>query len=463
MCLRPSPLRYLAAWLILVVPAAAQPSVEWWVSSSDMQHRLAAREPLSIRAGPARAPRVIRIDERRTYQSILGLGSSLEHSTCYNIRLLPRSEQVRVMESLVDAEKGIGMSLMRICIGTPDFTASPWYTYHDMRPGRDDPDLRTFSIAEDRRYVLPVLKLAIQKNPDLLFFASPWSPPAWMKTNGRICGGQIDPSRFPALAQYFIRFLRTYEAVGIDIHAITLQNEPGYCPDTYPSCCWSAEQQRDFIGGHLGPELHRQRMETKIWCYDHNFDNLDFPMTILKDSDAAYYVDGTAFHHYEGSPTAMAALRDAFPDKHVYFTEGSVFGVEGAAQIIAFLRHWARSYTAWVTIIDRKGQPNPGPHQCSPTCIVLDRENLTLEYRFDYYMYGQFMKFIRPGATRVHSDHTTPSLPNVAVRNPDGRLVVVVANLGSSETDVRIERQDKHVSARLPGASVATFRWPTRW
>jgi len=197
-------LTFLTVGLIVLAPGGpvmGQSAVEWWVSSSDMNHRLAAREPLPIDAGPARAVAVIRVEPERTFQSILGLGSSLEHSTCHNIRLLPRSEQERVVESLVDAEKGIGMSLMRICMGTPDFTASQWYTYGDVRAGRIDSDLRAFSIAEDRRYVLPVLKLALQKNPELVFFASPWSPPAWMKEGGRLCGGSIDPNHFSALAQ----------------------------------------------------------------------------------------------------------------------------------------------------------------------------------------------------------------------------------------------------------------------
>jgi len=129
---------------------------------------------------------------------------------------------------------------------------------------------------------------------------------------------------------------------------------------------------------------------------------------------------------------AMTTLHNKFPDKHIYFSEGSVFGMEGAAQIITFLRHWARSYNVWVTIIDHRAQPNPGPHDCSPTCIVLNSDTLALDYRFDYYMYGQFMKFIRPGAVRIHSDLPSKSLPNVAVRNSDGAIVLVVTNLKNS-------------------------------
>jgi len=362
------------------------------------------------------------------------------------------------MESLVDAEKGIGMSLMRICIGTPDFTASPWYSYDDMPPGEADPELKCFSIDKDQAYVLPTLKLALRKNPDLIFFASVWSPPAWMKTNGNLGGGQIDSRHFPSLAQYFVRFIEAYGAMGIKIHAITPQNEPGYSPGSYPTCGWTAKQQRDFIGNHLGPAFQAKNIATKIWCYDHNFNNLRFPATILADPGASRYVDGTAFHHYEGKPSAMKELSNKFPDKHVYFTEGSVFGVKGATQIVEFLRNGARSYNAWVTVIDHKGKPNPGPHDCSPTCIVLNNETLSLDYRLDYYMYGQFMKFIRPGAVRVQSDEPSGPLANCAVRNLDGSVVLVVVNRGTQPTQFDVEWNGQHLSAEIGGSSVATYR-----
>ncbi len=155
----------------------------------------------------------------------------------------------------------------------------------------------------------------------------------------------------------------------------------------------------------------------------------------------------------------MTALHSRFPEKRIYFSEGSVFGIEGAAQIVEFLRNWACSYNAWVTVIDHKGKPNPGPHDCSPTCIVLHSEALKVEYRFDYYMYGQFMGFIRPGAVRVHSSEPSKSLPNCAVRNPDGFLVLVVVNRGVQAATFDIQWNDGHLTARITGNSVATFRW----
>ena len=456
-----------ASWIVtiltlqglLIRSGQAETPVHWWVSSSDMSQKLSPQPPLNFAAGPSDAKTTIHVDPSRTFQSILGLGSSLEHSTCYNISRLPSDQQEKVMESLVDAEMGIGMSLMRVCIGTPDFTSSGWYSYDDRPLSEADPELKHFSIDKDKPYVLPMLKLALQKNPHLVFFASPWSPPGWMKTSRELCGGRIDLKHFPSLARYFVRFIEAYEAEGIKIYAITPQNEPGYSPSSYPTCGWTAGQQRDFIRDYLGPEFQARGISTKIWCYDHNFNNLRFPTTILGDPGAARYVDGTAFHHYEGKPSAMTTLSDRFPDKHVYFTEGSVFGMKGAAQIVEFLRNGARSYNAWVTIIDHKGQPNPGPHDCSPTCVVLNSSNLTLDYRFDYYMYGQFMKFIRPGAVRVHSDEPSGSLPNCAVRNPDGSIVLVVVNRKAQPSVLDIEWNNTHLTSEIRGNSVATYRW----
>lgn len=443
-------------------PLGAQPPVQSWVSSADMSKKLAAEKPRPFAPGRSAAQTVIRVDPQRRFQSILGLGASLEHSTCYNISRLPKRRQEEVVLSLVDPEKGIGMSLMRICIGTPDFTASPWYSYDDMPPGQTDPEMKHFSIEKDREYVLPILKLAQQKNPDLVFFASPWSPPAWMKTNGNLCGGRIDPQHFRSFARYLAGFVKAYEAEGFDIHAITPQNEPEFFPNSYPTCGWNPVQQRDFIRDHLGPEFRAQGIATKIWCFDHNFNNPGFPTTILSDPRAAQYIDGTGFHHYEGEPRAMTAVHERFPDKHVYFSEGSVFDMEGAAQIIAFLRNWARSYNAWVIMIDHRGQPNPGPHDCSPTCIVLNSDDLTLDYRFDYYMYGQFMKFIRPGAVRIQSSPSSKQLPNVAVQHPDGTIALVVANLKTAPVAFDIECDNRHLTAKTDGNSVATYVWPAR-
>jgi len=442
----------------LPTPAESSIPIQGWLSSQDMRHKLSPLPILTFIPAKPQNDLMIQIDPSRKYQSIIGLGSSLEHSTCYNISLLPPKEQEEVMEKIVDSEKGIGMNLMRICVGTPDFTGSKWYSYDDMPLGHTDPQMSFFSIDKDRKYVLPILKLAQKKNPDMIFFAAPWSPPAWMKTNEHLCGGKINPQHYRSYARYLVKFIQAYQAEDIDIYSITPQNEPLYYPDTYPTCGWKAEQQRDFIRDHLGPVFQKNKINTKIWSFDHNFKDWKFPETILKDSQAAQYADGTSFHCYEGKPAAMTILHEKYPDKHVYFTEGSTFGIPGAIKIIQFFRNWARSYNAWVTIIDHKAQPNPGPHYCSPTCIVLNSKTLDLEYRFDYYMYGQFMKFIDRDAVRIDST-SSKTLPNVAFKNPDSSIVFVAVNPGKKNQMLAMGWEGRGLEMRLPAESIATLTW----
>lgn len=454
-------MRTTLALLPVLLAAAADASaagVQWWLSTEDMTQTLSPQPAPTEPPQPGDA--LITIDGSKRYQAILGLGSSLEHSTCYNISLLPPEEQEKAVASIVDPQGGIGMNLMRICIGTPDFTASPWYTYDDVPEGETDPELVHFSIEKDRAYVLPVLKMALRKNPDLLFFASPWSPPGWMTSNDRIGGGRILPQYFDVYARYFVQFVKAYEAEGLPIYAITPQNEPMYAPNTYPTCRWKAQEQRDFIRDHLGPEFERQGIRTQIWCFDHNFSDTAFPRTILEDPEARKYVAGVAFHHYEGTPDQMGRFRSEFPDVDLFFSEGSTFGVHGATALMDILRNGARSYNAWVTIIDDKGEPNPGPHECSPTCIVLDSDDNTLAYRFDYYMYGHFMKFVQRGAERIEAQGAVESSPAcIALRNPDGRTVLVVANPASTPSNLGIKASNGTFRATLPGRSVATFVW----
>ncbi|MHC4727276.1 MAG: glycoside hydrolase family 30 protein, partial [Planctomycetota bacterium] len=331
-------------------------------------------------------------------------------------------------------------------------------SYDDSPNNRPDPELKHFSIEKDRKYVLPILKLAVKINPDLKFFASPWSPPAWMKTNRSMCGGRINPQFYAPFAEYLARSVEAYQAEGIDIIAITIQNEPEYYPDTYPTCGWTAEQQRDFIRDHLGPVFEKNNLSTKIWCYDHNFNHPNYPATILKDPQTAKYIDGTGFHLYEGKPPAMTWLHKRFPDKHIYFTEGSTFDIPGAVEIVSYFRNWARCYNAWVTVIDHEAQPNPGPHDCSPTCIVLNSNTLELQYRFDYYMYGHFMKYIKRGAIRIES---TPSktVPNVAFKNPDGSIVLIAVNPKKKKQKFTIGWAACTLKTELASESIATLIW----
>ncbi|MFO0914724.1 MAG: glycoside hydrolase family 30 beta sandwich domain-containing protein [Pirellulales bacterium] len=429
------------------------------MSTPDGARQLTPQEPLVLSSNRPTESRMIEIDLTQRGATLLGLGASFDHATCENLSKLNPDLRGEVADRLFHPERGIGMNLMRVCVGTSDFVGEPYYTYDDLPAGETDPDMQRFSIEKDREYVIPAIKLAQKHNPDLLLFASPWSPPAWMKTTGELGGGEVKPEWYPAFAKYLLKFVQAYEAEGIPIHAMTLQNEPQMVHAAYPTTKWSAEAQRDFIRDNLGPLFRQHQVKTLIWCWDHNWNRVDFPRTILSDPKAAQFVDGTAFHHYEGQVTAQDELYREFPDKHIYFSEGSVFRTAGAIRLIDILRHSSRSYNAWVVMLDEHRHPNRGPHPASATCVER-LDDGTVRYNFDYYMYGQFMKYIPRGSRQVASTGAGETFSNVAYQTPDGSMVLVVANGGDSSERFAVWCDGRGFSAELPAGAVATYRWP---
>jgi glucosylceramidase len=445
--------------LLSILHLTAADSASVWRSSEDGRWQLTADQaipwtsPANLEAGQNR----VEIDSTRKYQEMLGLGVSFDHASCYNLSQLDPETRADALQRLFHPGLGIGMNLMRVCIGTSDFTGEPWYTYNDLPTGETDPELRRFTIERDRAYVLPVIKAARALNPDLLLYASPWSPPAWMKTNGSLLAGELKREWYEAYARYLLKFIQAYAREGLPIHALTVQNEPNFPNPHYPTCRWTAEAQLVFIRDHLGPLFEREKVTTRIWCWDHNWNLLDFPRTILRDALANRYVDGTAFHLYEGKVDAQSALQLEFPDKSIYFTEGSTFGTRGAVQIIDILRHQARSYNAWVFMLDEHRKPNNGPHDASATPIER-LDNNSVRYNFDYYMYGQFMKFIPRGARRLES--TGPQQPaHLAFGKPDGGFVLVLANPANRARRVEVRFRSQALGDRLPPRSVSTYTW----
>ena len=449
----------LTASCALLLSAAADGVVQVVLSAQDGSKTLSL-EP-SLRFDEAREPHapIIDLDLSKKAQPILGLGASFDHATCENLSRLSADKREEVIDSLVNPERGIGMNLMRVCIGTSDFVGEPYYTYDDLPEGETDPELAKFSIEKDRAYILPAIKIAQKKNPNLLFFASPWSPPAWMKTSGKLGTGSVKREYYPALAKYLLKFIQAYEAEGIPIYAITVQNEPHMESKDYPTTFWAGEEQRDFIRDHLGPLLKENNVKTLIWCWDHNWNEPDFPRAILSDPQAAQYVDGTAWHLYEGKVDTQSIIQAEFPDKHTYFSEGSVFRAAGAVRLTQILRNWSRSYNSWVIMLDEHRKPNRGPHSASTTCIEL-LDDGSVRYNFDYYMQGQFMKYIQRDAVRVET-----SLPdirtfsNVAFLNPDGRTVLIAANSARKPQPFAVRCGNKMFTAELPAGAVATYMW----
>jgi glucosylceramidase len=438
-----------------------QDTVQAWFSSEDgKRYRLSQQPDLSLIALAEADVTTICVDPAVRYQSMLGFGCSFEEATVYNLRRMPEGD--RVLRSLVDPVEGAGWNLMRICLGSSDFTARPYYSYDDVPPGVTDLALERFSIQKDVEYgIVDTVKKAMACNPDLKIFASPWSPPRWMKSSGSMCGGRLLPEYYETAARYYRMAVQAYKAEGIPIHAVTLQNEPLMVHRKYPTCRFTWQEQRDFLH-HVRQEFDAHRLQTEIWIFDHNFNQaMDYPARILEDPRAYAAADGVAFHAYEGRVEQMGQLHEAYPEKDLYFTEYSTWRSSGIEKILSYLRNGSRSYNAWVTCLDDRRQPNAGPHPASPTFVTVSSSDPSVYWYIpEYYMLGQISRYVQRGAHRILSDEgSVHAVTDAAFLNPDGTLVLVVVNQTERQHTFRVTAQGKQFTATVPEKTVATYRW----
>ena len=252
-------------------------------------------------------------DEER--QTVDGVGAALTHASAYVFNRHLTAERRDSHFRVLFTPEGIGMNYTRLCVGASDFAAEI-FSYSES----EDFTLSNFSIAKDHEDVIPMLKEMLAINPGLQIMASPWSPPAWMKTNGSMIGGKLRPDCYDVYADYLIKYIQAYAAEGITIHSMTVQNEPEYSTAAYPCMDMTAEEQKVFIRDHLGPKMQTAGIATKIVLFDHNCDNPGYPIHILNDSVARQYAAGSGFHLYKGEISALCEVKAAHPDKDLYFT-----------------------------------------------------------------------------------------------------------------------------------------------
>lgn len=433
--------------------------VGMWLTNPDKSALLQEQAGLTFKKENAALP-TIHVDEHKTYQSMDGFGYCLTGGSASLINKLPaRAQDSLLKELFVDN----GVSYLRISIGASDLSAEP-FTYDDMPAGQTDPKLEHFSLAAEQTDLIPVLKKILALNPHIKILGSPWSSPVWMKDNGSFKGGSLQPAFYDAYAQYFVKYIQGMKAYGITIDAITPQNEP-LNPKNTPSLYMTAEQQRDFIKNSLGPAFKAAHITTKIQLYDHNADHVDYPRTVLSDPAAAAYVDGSAFHLYGGSIKALSELHNAFPNKHLYFTEQWVGGPGNFAKdlqwavtqlIIGAPRNWCKNVLEWNLAADA----NYGPHtqggctSCQGAYTIGD----SFSRNTSFYIIAHASRFVRPGSVRIDSDIPT-GLDNVAFKTPDGKKVLIVVNNTTATQLFNIQSNGKTVTPSLHAGAVATFIW----
>jgi glucosylceramidase len=463
-----------------------------WLTTPDGSQRLSNAGTVTFGDEEPTAPTVV-VDPTLTYQTMQGFGASITDSSAALLYSLSPEAREATMRSLFDPETGNGLSYLRQPIGGSDFVASAHYTYNDLPAGQTDFEQRRFSIAHDEAQILPLLRRAKAINPQLKVMASPWSPPAWMKTSGSLVGGQlIDQERiYRAYALYLVRFVQSYKANGVTVDALAVQNEPqNRKPSGYPGTDMPSWQQERVIE-KLGPMLRKAGLRTKILAYDHNWsmhpddiastppdqaEDVDRYVENVLSSSAARWVDGVAYHCYYGDPSAMSALHDRFPDQAIYFTECSGSQSSNPANtysdtlkwharnlIIGSTRNWAETVINWNLALDPAGGPHLGGCDTCTGVITIGSDG-TVTRNAEYYTLGHVARFVQPGATRIASTSfgTTGwngQIMDVAFRNPDGTTVLVAHNENDNPQSFAVRQGDQSFSYTLPGGALATFVW----
>lgn len=454
--------------------AAAQPAsskrAEMWLTTADGAQKLAA-QPMQYAAGLASGDEMLAIDTSRHFQKMHGFGAAMTDASAQLLSQMPQKKRKALMAELFGrGPNGLGLSFTRLTVGASDFSTSD-YSYDDTPGNIPDPELRYFSIAPARKYVLPRVREALAINPRLLLMISPWSAPAWMKTTRSLIKGQLVPQYYPAFATYLARTVQAFRREGVPVAMLTIQNEPNFEPENYPGERVDPAQRAEIIGGFVGPTFKTLGIRTQILDWDHNWDHPEMPLGVLADPVARRYVAGIAWHCYEGDVPAQSQVHDAYPDKDAWLTEcsggdwtpkfGDVLAWMMDKVIIGASNNWSRGTLLWNLALD----PAHGPHTggCSDCrgVVTVDPKTGKVTRNVEYYVLGHASRFVLPGAFRVASVKHGDELEAAAFLNPDGsRVAILHRKLGNGPVSIAIDGERYRIA--LPNGSVATLRWSGR-
>ncbi len=386
----------------------------------------------------------------------------LTQASAQLINELNSSQQSQLLQELFGSY-GLGISVLRISIGASDQSSS-LYSYNQTS---GDVNMNNSSLSgPDKTHLIPILKKVLAINPNIKILATPsWTAPTWMKTNNTWIGGSLRTDRYGAYARYFVKYLEAMDAESISIWAITPQNEPLSLTNEQSMEMTSA-QQKSFINHRLGPQLANSQFSPKITAYDHNCDNMSYPIDVLNGSS---YVDGATFHLYDNPPAigAMLVVRNATV-KNVYFTEqftssngnfGDDFDWHIRNVVLGSLNNWSRTVVEWDLVVNDNNEPNlpGGCTTCLPAITIPNSRSYSRNV--SYYIIGQVAKFIKPGAKRVSSSNKNSGLHSATFRNLNGQMVVVAYNSQSSNLSVRVKYGYKAFNYTISGRSAVTFTW----
>jgi glucosylceramidase len=460
----------LTVFLMSLSAVRAAPTIEVYTTAENTAQRLSAGPTLALAPAEVVSEKneYVYVDATKAFQTLIGIGGALTDAAAETWAKLPAAKQRELIRAYYDPRDGIGYTLGRTSIHSCDFSSDS-FTY--VADG--DKELKTFSIAHDERYRLPLIKAAIAAaGGKLTLFASPWSPPAWMKDSGNMLqGGKLKPEFADAWANYYVAFIHAYEKAGIPIWGLTVQNEP-LAVQTWESCVFGAEEERDFVRDHLGPTLARNQLgDRKLMIWDHNRTLMYHRAAVaLDDPAAAKYIWGVAFHWYvNDSFDNVRLVQQAYPRTHLLLTEACLYPYDRAklgewhwgeaygTAILHDLNNGAEGWTDWNILLDETGGPNHVGNFCYAP-IHADTKTGELMYMNSFYYIGHFAKFIRPGAQRIVSSPSIDTLQTTAWKNPDGSLAVVVLNTTDKDQPFTLSLGGKGTAAtQSPAHSIVTL------
>lgn len=424
------------------------------------------------------------LNPNQRYQTFDGFGAAITGATAYNLKQMPADRREKLLRETFSVKDGMGYSYVRVPIGGSDFNAHSNYDYTCC----DTEGIDHFALTSDELdYIIPMLREILTINPDLKVMGTPWSCPRWMKVDdiqkknpyNNWVGGYLNPDFYQDYATYFVRWIQAFQDAGVPVTAITVQNEPlnwGNSMSLYMP--W--DQERDFIKTALGPALRSAGLQTKIICFDHNYnydnkqDQKQYPLKIYADTEAAKYIDGAAYHSYGGSPTELDVIHKAAPEKNLYFTEQSIgtWNYQSFSQslmsemkntCIATVSRWCKAVIVWNFLLDDQGGPHGGAGACS-TCYgavdVSSKDYTTLNKRSHFYAIGHLSKAFKAGSTRIGTSGYLPTnVSAVAAENPDGTYGLVLLNEGNEGVSFTIEDGTRHFLITLPAQSITSCVW----
>ncbi|HUB88123.1 MAG TPA: glycoside hydrolase family 30 beta sandwich domain-containing protein [Dyella sp.] len=447
------------------------PTVQQWLSTEDRRLKL-ARQPDIEMTARGTLPADVVIDVNKKYQTMVGFGAAMTDSSAWLLHnKLNWLRRRALLHELYGPPPNLGLNMMRLTIGASDFSLKP-YTLDDVPFGQVDPQLQHFNVTPTLHDVIPTVREILSIDPDMRIVASPWSAPAWMKTSENLIGGELLPQYESAYADYLVKYLDTYLGYGIPIFAVTLQNEPGFVPITYPGMEMPEPTRARIVAQYLGPKLASRSPKTQILEWDHNWNQPEQPLSMLADPDAAPYIAGVAWHCYDGSQYAQGRVHRAYPQKDTYITEcsGGDWASSANGELLWFtrellvtgIRQWARGVIYWNLALDEQHGPHFGGCDACKGVVTINSRTGAVSRNDEYYALAHFSRFVLPGAVRVESTKTDSGIANVAFQNAsDGSIVLVVVNSHTDARPVSVAQGKTRFDYTMPPESVATFVWNT--